>query len=184
MKIENMSWHVRRLWKEWWNSALHSEQWPKRPAKWWRHSMVTAKGTLVKKKFVAVPAWYGDVLDLLSNNCDFRFFCHVFIIFYGLNKFFAWRWIACGECVMKNQMINVNKTWKLISYRKAIVLMILIKRYIFCMVKIMIIIYIMLNIYTVKLEFRLQIFLVYNNAKQAPGICFIILWLIFYLLGN
>ena len=32
-----------------------------------------------------------------------------------------------GECVMKNQMINVNKMQKLISCRKAIVLMILIK---------------------------------------------------------
>jgi hypothetical protein len=50
-----------------------------------------------------------------------------FHIFYGLNEFFAWRWISCGECVMKNQMINVNRMWKLIFCRKAIVLMILIK---------------------------------------------------------
>ena len=23
------------------------------------------------KKLIAIPAWYGDVLDLLCNNCDF-----------------------------------------------------------------------------------------------------------------
>ena len=85
------------------------------------------QGTYIKKKFIVIPTWYGDVLDLLCNNCDFRFFYRVFHIFYGLNEFSAWRWISYGECAMKNQMINVNKMWKLISYWKAIVLMILIK---------------------------------------------------------
>ena len=52
---------------------------------------------------------YSDVLDLLCNNCDFRFFLSCFHIFYGLNEFSARRWISRGECVMKNQMMNVNK---------------------------------------------------------------------------
>ena len=33
-------------------------------------------------------------------------------------------------------------------------------------------------------EFRLQIFLMYNNAKPGPEILFEIFLLIFYLLGN
>ena len=33
-------------------------------------------------------------------------------------------------------------------------------------------------------EFKLHIFLMYNNAKPGPGILFVIFLLIFYLLGN
>jgi hypothetical protein len=51
----------------------------------------------------------------------------VFSYFLRLNEFSAWRWISRGDCVMKNQMINVNKMWKLIYCQKAIVLQILIK---------------------------------------------------------
>ena len=54
------------------------------------------------------------------------------------------------------------------------------------MVKIMIIIYKMLNIYTVKQKsLGYRFFLcVYNNTKPSLEILFVIFLLIFYLLGN
>ena len=39
-------------------------------------------------------------------------------------------------------------------------------------------------LYSKTKEYRLQIFVVYNNAKPSLGIFIIIFWMIFYLLGN
>ena len=53
------------------------------------------------------------------------------------------------------------------------------------MVQIVIIIYTMLNIYTVKQKsIGYKFFVVYNNEKPSLGIFIIIFWMIFYLLGN
>ena len=53
----------------------------------------------------------------------------------------------------------------------------------FCMVQIDYLHYVK-YLYSKTKEYRLQIFVVYNNAKPSLGIFIIIFWMIFYLLGN
>jgi hypothetical protein len=79
---------------------------------------------------------------------------------------------AFGQWMMKNQMINVKMMQKQISYRKPIVLDILIDQYIFCINKILIVIYIYVRYYKKRKEFMLQNFVVYNKAKWNAIIIF------------